>query len=433
MATAGYPPVNLLSNSNANQPFQPVAGNLLRDGPLQPAYIDSLGAVVSGDGKILNSTVAQMGRSGRTWGAASGKYVLGSVTIPAGAIAPGALLRLRGLYAKFSPYNAGGVLEVHLIQGAGTALLVQTAIGATLGSMPFAADIQLSYDRKWGFPSGTNNVNLFGQASMTAGTYSVQTAIANSAPVSNSPRAQGTIAFATYSASPTIETLKIDFDQPSTLQVSIGIGANDSAELLYCVLDAIVSSSHGRSPTTVSTLFAGDSLTEGAGSTANNDLASRFGKTFPGRSVLNFGLGGQNCAQIADRVVADPVAGKYWDLVFWGGANDASADPTAWFALIKAAVTRIQAHRAGAGARMLILNLHPSSAWSAGIKSALEIVNASLLAEYGPIVVDVYAALGTTGGVVPGANLSDAIHLSDAGYGLVNDACVAKKTALGWP
>ena len=278
------------------------------------------------------------------------------------------MLRLRGLYAKISPFNAGGSLAVRLVQGANSVVIAQTSIGATLANFPFAMDLQLSYDRRWAFPSGTNNVNVFGQASMTAATYSVQTVLANSAPVANSPRAQGPIAFASYSTSPTVETVLIDFDQDVTLTVTIGIGANDSAELLFCTLETVAGSAVGiNNSNAKATIFAGNSLTEGTGSTANNDMVSMVGKARPGRGVLNAGLGGQTLSQIVDRMVKDPVAGKSWDMVLWGGHIEGSTDAAAWFATIQAQIARLQAFR-GAGTKMMILNLHPDSAWAAGIK-----------------------------------------------------------------
>ena len=76
-----------------------------------------------------------------------------------------------------------------------------------------------------------------------------------------------------------------------------------------------------------------------------------------------------------------------------------------------------------------------ANAWldSHAISGLVDEAAAKWLAEYGSLVVDVYAAVGTSGGVVPALNLADALHLSDTGYGLVADAVVAKMTELGWP
>ena len=379
------------------------------------------------DGRV---SITSIGRSGKVWG--NGNYVIGTATIPGGAVKPGALLRLRGLLAKMPSFNGGHSITVSLKQGNNTVVIGQTSLGATVANYPFAQDLQLSYDRKFAHPSGTNTVNFFGEASTVAGTYTLHEAIATDPPVTDACRAQSAIAFASYTVPPTVETVLIDFGGDVTLSVTVDIVTGDSVELVYCSLEVVSSLSNGLSTGASPTLFAGDSLTEGSGATAGNELPNAVGKARPGRGVLNFGLGGQLITPIVDRILADEVAGKYWDLVLWAGINDVQNDATTWFNTIKTQITRLRAFR-DPDARMMILNFHPSSGWSAGFKAAGVAVNASLLAEYGSLVVDVYAAVGTSGGVVPALNLADALHLSDTGYGLVADAVVAKMTELGWP
>ena len=386
--------------------------------------IDAAGALVP------THHAASIGRSGAVWG--NGSYVVGTATIPAGAVKAGALLRLRGLLSKITPFTGGHSIEISLKQGANTVVIGQTSLGATVANYPFAQDLQLSNDRKWAFPSGTNTINMFGQAATVAGSYSLNTAIASTGPSSAAPRAQSNIAFASYTVPPVVETVLIDFDLDVTLSVTVGVVTGDCVELLYCALEAVSSPTYGLSTGPSPTIFAGDSLTEGSGATTGSELPNLVGRARPGRGVFNFGMGGQLIETVVDRVMADPVAGKYWDMVLWAGINDVQNDATTWFNTIKAQITRLQAFRAQ-GTRLMILNYHPSSAWSAQFKAAEVTVNALLLAEYGSLVVDVYTAVGTSGGVVPVGNLSDAVHLNDTGYGLVKDAIIAKMSALSWP
>ena len=370
-----------------------------------------------------------IGRSGAVWG--NGSYVVGTATIPAGTVKAGSLLRLRGLLSKITPYTGGHSIEISLKQDSNTVVIGQTSLGATVANYPFAQDLQLSTDRRWAFPSGTNTINMFEQAATVAGSYSLNTAIASTSPSATAPRSQSNIAFASYTVPPVVETVLIDFDRDVILSVSVGVVTGDCLELLYCTLESVSSLTYGLSTGASPTLFAGDSLTEGSGATTGSELPNLVGKARPGRGVLNFGMGGQLITTIVDRVLTDPVAGKYWDLVLWAGINDVQNDATTWFNTIKNQITRLRAFRAP-NSRMMILNYHPSSAWSAQFKAAEVAVNAALLAEYGSLVVDVYTAVGTSGGVVPAGNLSDAVHLNDTGYALVKNAVIAKMTALGW-
>mgnify|MGYP000157890029 FL=1 len=401
--------------------------------PLTPAEQQTLRGVLAeiADGNEDGSvSITSIGRSGAVWG--NGSYVMGTATIPAGTVKAGGMLRLRGLLSKLSPFNGGSSISVALKQDSNTVTIGQTSLNATMANYPFAQDLQLSNDRKWAFTSGTNSVNFYGQAATAAGVYSLQTVVADGGPSTAYPRTQSTIAFTSYTSAPVVETVLIDFDRDVTLSVTVGIVTGDCVELLYCSLEAVSSLANGLTTGLSPTIFLGDSLTEGTGATTGNELPNLVGKARPGRGVFNFGMGGQTISTIVDRALTDPVAGKYWDMVLWAGVNDVTANATTWFNTIKNQITRLRAFRAP-NARMMILNFHPKTDWSAELKAAEVSVNAMLLAEYGSLVVDVYTAVGTTGGAVPGANLADTQHLNDTGYGLVKDAIIAKMTALGWP
>lgn len=63
---------------------------------------------------------------------------------------------------------------------------------------------------------------------------------------------------------------------------------------------------------------------------------------------------------------------------------------------------------------------------------AMQFANTQLAATYGNRVVDIFAALATNAGKVPGASMSDDVHLNNAGYATAAQAIDAKMTALGW-
>lgn len=80
-------------------------------------------------------------------------------------------------------------------------------------------------------------------------------------------------------------------------------------------------------------------------------------------SDRRFPLGGQTISQIVDRVLADPVAGKYWDMIFEGGINDVQADGPTWWAILLPQYQRLLAFRAP-GTKLLVVNLHESLSWT---------------------------------------------------------------------
>lgn len=376
--------------------------------------------------------IACAGRSGRFYGAAGTPWI-NALTIPVAgkAIHPGATLRMRGLLAKYSPFNAGCNYRVQFQQEANTVTVNQATIPASLATVPLSLEMGMSYDRRWGFLH-SRSINMYGQiGNLVAQVYSEDTVQATNAPSSISPRAQSAgPAFASYSAPPAVETVLIDFDQDFNILVQLSPAANDAYEVLSFDVEQLSHGPQGMNfANAKATLFPGDSLTEGTGATTGNDWVSALGKTRTGRPLIGLGLGGQMITAIVNRVLADPVAGKYWDMAFWGGINDvdSTGGGAAWWAVVQAQLARLMAFRDPSARAPLILNYHESTAWTAGQKSAATYVNAQLAATYGANVVDIAAVINGNAGYY-----SDAIHLTDSGYAAVAAAVHAKMTAQGW-
>lgn len=371
--------------------------------------------------------LAVAGRSGRMFGTGVANYLdIAVIPMKGKAVHPGATLRISGLLAKYSPFNSGGAYRTVFRQGGNSVIVSQSSFAATLATIPLSAEMTLSHDRKWGFLKSRTQ-NMYGLAALVAGTYSEDIVVANAAPSAVSPRAQSVaVAFAAYSAPPTVETILINFDQDFEIAVQVGAGALDSYELLSFDIEQL---SHGIAGVNFAspkaTICGIDSMTEGTGATAGNDWVSVYARARPGTPVLNIGLGGQVPSQGVDRILADPIAGKYWNLIFWA-VNGGSADGPAWWASLNAQIQRLIAYR-DPSSRMMILNIHNSLNWDSNFQAAAAYVNAQLAATYGSIVVDVASLINGNA-----SDYSDNTHLTDAGYAKVAAAANAKATALGW-
>lgn len=387
------------------------------------------------DVQSTSRVLSQGGRSGWMFGRGPGDTTTYDVvyqdTLAPDAIKPGSSVVLKGVIAKYSPFNSGYVLRVRLTQGASSVVISQNSVDATIGTFSFEQDLTFSNDRKWAWTSvySLNNFNApsGGQISASA-TLSTNQAVGNISAATKSPRAKSNapIAFATYTAPPTVETILIDFSRAVTVTVELRGYATDSFELLSFRLVDVGNGQRGPPKAPKATIFIGDSLTEGSGSTTNNDLSNAVAKLRPGRTVVNEGLGGQLITSIVDRALADPIAGRYGDMVFWGGINDVGASGPVWWATVQAQINRLVAYRSPTS-RLIILNLHESTAWTADQKAAAAYVNAQLAGTYGSIVVDVAATINGNAGYY-----ADAIHLNDSGYAAVAALVSAKMAALSW-
>lgn len=379
----------------------------------------------------LERVLVQSGRTGRVWGNNAAQTVL-SAAIPAGSIRPASTLVVRGQFAKYTPNNGGWNMSVRLKQGANAVTLAAAFFTATTINAPFEHELTLSADRKWAF-SMTGSLGLFGTGGNQATGFNSTNLISTAnAPASPSPRAKsGYTAFASYSSSPTVETILIDFEQDMTLEVLLTVAsASDSAELLSFRLSALGKGENGQNlASTKATYCPGDSLTEATGATTEaTGWVSMVGKARPGRPMLADGLGGQTISQIVDRVVADPIAGKYWDMAIWAGINDAGSDGPTWWATVQSQLARLMAARSAGSRTPLFLNFHENTSWTSQQKAAATYVNTQLAATYGGNVVDIATVVNGNAGYY-----SDSIHLNDTGYAAVATAVSSKMTAQGWP
>ncbi|MEO0061547.1 MAG: hypothetical protein RLZZ08_107 [Pseudomonadota bacterium] len=361
-----------------------------------------------------------------------------ATTIPGGAIIGGGQLRLRGQIAKYAPFTAGHAWRARLVQGANSVVIAQNTIGASLSNVLIDQSVFVSSDRRWGF---AYSLNALAQATLATGQVAA-TGASTSPPSTLNPNGTSTsIAFATYSAAPIVETLLIDFAQPVEFRVELAGQSGDVLELVGFGAE-LVAAHTGRASNFVpagALCCWGDSLTQGSGATAvagvPYDYPSQLRRMRTGRPMINRGLGGQTAVQIVDRLVADPIHGKSWDAVVWLGINDASTSGAAWWATLELQINRLLAFRAPA-ARTMFVNFHPRTDWPAGnaFNAALQFVNAQLAAKLGSRVVDVYTPLltGGTAGAPNAAYMADTIHLNNTGYGIVTTAVDARMTALGW-
>jgi lysophospholipase L1-like esterase len=407
--------------------------------PMTPADIAATGynpvdATARADTTQRTRVLASCGRTGPVYGAASaGVQVVLSVPIPAKTIMGGETLRIRGLLSKYQPFNGGGAVVVRL----GGVVIAQAFPSADLASYPIDHVLTISSDRKWAF---TQSQNLFGVVSPTKTSLLPSTYPGLGATSSMGVRAaSSTVAFVTYSTPPTAETILVNFDLQQLLTVEIAPVNGDTMELVSfsSTLEA-----SAKVPTNYAspkaTVQWGTSITEGTGAAAVSSVpmgcVDVLRRTRAGRPIVNGGLGGQTSSQIADRLVADPVAGKYWDAVLDMIVNDASGDGPTWWNQVRTQIDRVLAFRSSS--RTIIWNAYPNTAWTTGtaFRTAMDYVNAQLVATYGPMVVDVCTPFiaGGTNGVGPAANYADAIHPTNAGHAILAAATDAKMTSLGW-
>lgn len=199
------------------------------------------------------------------------------------------------------------------------------------------------------------------------------------------------------------------------------------------------------------TAVSGTTLTLSANATAAGSAASvkildgplpfQFRTLFPGRPCVGIGLGGQIGSQIVDRVLSDPISGKYWDHILCMGTNDVvltngGAD---WWAIIKTQLDRYFNFR-DINAKTIVCNLIPNTAWTPGSAGdiAVQYVNAQLAAYVPPKgwnsnsgVFDTYNTL-VVGGAIQASWRSDTIHPTGSGYAKWLAGLATRMAALGW-
>jgi lysophospholipase L1-like esterase len=356
--------------------------------------------------------------------------------VPAGVITPNAVLRFGGHVNKFPSATGGHNLKVTVTQGASEVVITQAFIDASLLFFNWRAELTFSADRKFGFMDTVNTFNST-TGGISAGNYSNYTAKLTGMGSLNARSRSSSIAFATYSGSPTQETRLVDFDQSCEIRFYLAAVSADTVAMNQGYVELL---SPGSDPATYlapkATLVFGHSLVEGTGATTGNDVVSLLRGLRPGRPISNLGLGGQTYAagplSFADRILADPRS-KSCDLIIWGPENDASADGTAWAGIVMTRLAQIMANR-NPGTRTLICNGVTSTSWNASVIAAAQYLNAQLAAsQWGALVADLYTPICTAGGGYPNpAYLSDTIHHNAAGYAVDAATIAAKMAALGW-
>ena len=398
------------------------------------AVARGLAARARTDVALRSRVLMATGPSGPIYGGTGAGYVtVQSVMLPANAILGGCTLRLRMLLAKYAPFNAGHQWRLRI----GGVAIAQNAMGAAMASMRVEQDIHVAHDRKSAYAYNINTLDT--PALNTAGLYAATGIKAGVIANLGARQPSAMVMFVANSAPPTVETVLVDFSQPQPLTLELLVQNGDTAELLGATVEAVQAGDGGLNySTSRATALWGDSLTEGTGATAISgvpmDWGAQLRRQRAGWPIAAKGLGGQIAAQIVDRLVADWIAGRYWNAVLWIGTNDftpanGGAD---WFAAIKTQIDRALAFRSSP--RTIVCTLHPRASWAVGDASyvAMQAVNAGLAAAYGSRVCDLFAALATNAGKVPAASMSDDIHLTNAGYTSVMQAVDARMTALGW-
>ncbi|MDV3249712.1 SGNH/GDSL hydrolase family protein [Devosia sp. BK] len=264
----------------------------------------------------------------------------------------------------------------------------------------------ISDDYRWFYPSiaevmyyqnagfSTDNA-LYGNGFMRTG----GNMLSRSPKTKTSPAAAS--GFASYSAAPTVETVLIDFNQDWGLRVEVNLGLECGELIAFSATFQSAAFDAGGNPAR-STTVCSDSLTEGSGSTTNNDVGSQLGKLRPGRPILNEGMGGQVSEKIIDRAMASKIRAKYWDAILWIGTNDAGPDGAAWFATVDTQIQRFLANRSSGARHPLITGLHPQTTFNGTYKTALQNVNSALAAKYGGNFVSTAALLDGNGDVQAG-------------------------------
>lgn len=364
--------------------------------------------------------------SGPMRGAAGGNtsYLLAlACPVPAGAITPNSILSFGGHVNKYGTANGGHNLKVTVAQGSNEVTITQAFINASLLFLNWRAELTFSADRKFGFMDG---INLFNQSGGSVGTGTFTNYLSRTtAGATISPRSRSNqVAFVSYSNAPTIETKLIDFSQDCEIRFYLGAVAADTVAMNQGYVEL---TSPGSDPSfyvpSKATLFYGNSLPEGTGSTAGNDVVSVLRGLRPGWPIHNLGLGGQKYAtespnySFIDRILDDPRA-KSQNLIIWGPENDVGSDGAVWANTVMTNLARVMAIRK-AGSKMVVCNGVTASNWSAGQIAAAQYVNSQIAANaasMGYTVADVYGQTTNGDGTPISGDLADNIHRNDAAY-----------------
>lgn len=333
----------------------------------------------------LPSVIAESGTPVTIYGDGA-SHVVSTVSLPANSIPPDSTLELTLLMSKYNPLFGGSVVLVAID-------------GTTIGqSFPVATNLGLNTVLGWNISSdlsaGKSVTNGLTQNNVSAYT-------ANFNDVLSPTQGQAAYPYGVHVNSPV--KYKIDFTVAHNFTISLQPAPHDVLEISGWTL---VSYKNSASPTKTlapanSVAYWGDSLTYGVG--AGTTVSATTGP-YPqqiayaarvGIPFTNQGVGGDKSSDIAARVIADKMRGKYWNAVFDMGRNDFDQIGSA---AVLANIAKSVANLAP-GVNYVVntvanaANEPPGS----GNWNGLVLLNNSIKSTYGAHVADVFNAL-TAGG-----------------------------------
>lgn len=306
-------------------------------------------------------------------GGGATEKVAGTITLAAGKVKADSLLRISGLCSFLTPNNAGRAVIVYI----NNVLVGQSYPTATLGSLHFVHDVWV-------------NPDLSG--------VSVYTQSLND--VLSPTNGQGA-PFTAHTAQRV--PITIDLTGVVTIEIRVVPTATDVAELSAWTVERVAPPTQqaALAPSTAVACW-GDSLTAGSGA-SSTQLKSYPGQLLSllrvGKPAANMGIGGQTCAQILARILADKVRGKQWTCIFQMGRNDVGgASLTSIVTTAVAAAVANLSH-----VRFLVGSIFSAANETTGTANriAINAANAALAAAYGAKYIDTQTVLLNGGSEIP--------------------------------
>lgn len=337
------------------------AGGLISSAVVPPSQVPGTSVTIAGC-----STPTQV------YGAAGQPFVtVGTFTLKGNSVAPDSLLEFSGLFNFLTPNIAGRKVQVTI----GGTLVSQAFPTGSLGGITWKFLIWVAPDLK--------SIDVFSQ---------------NLNDVISPTNGQGA-PFSSHTNTKT--TISIDLTQDQTVNIQVGPTSGETHELsAWSLVNHRYAATPTRSHAPANALACwGDSLTAGTGSVSpTGGWVSQLRIAKAGQVVINLGVGGQTSAQIAARVVADTVRGKYWNCVFWMGRNDVgNASLTS---VVTGNLATAVANLA-AGVKYIVCTVIPAANEGVGSANwnAIVALNTAVKSTYGSKVADVFSALTSNGTV----------------------------------
>lgn len=395
-----------------------VAGNNLAAGKLVGNAATSMSSLTGQVQRLYPILVMPATGPMALTGSTANRLLAGQVTIPAGTIKGGEMLRMSASLSKLSAGTTGWAWSAKI----GNVVLWQNSINASARFVDIQGRMSISSDRRWGY---SRSINTMGQGTITGGDLLYSGSANNTPTVGQSARQRSTtVAFASYSTSPTIETMLVDFSQDQTIVVAIG-GAADVVEMTDFVLEIIPAVKHVYNVKRINVY--GDSIVEGTGATSvDTAWVNKTRLLRPGTPVVSYGLGGQISSQIIDRFVNDP-SNKECRVVLSIGTNDFVSNGSSWFAAITAQIDRAVTYMGHTNWFWSSPSMRQGWVANDANDTALQYVLAQMISKYGTShILDNRTIIDNT------TDLADSVHPNDTGHNKMAIAADAKMTAIGW-